>query len=65
MVHSPLRDYPVDFTVPRFCISDGFEARESETCVLHPPSHLLISDLYILETPWRFVAEFLGDLEIK
>lgn len=34
----PLRDCSLCFTDHGFCVSDGFEARDSETCLLHTPS---------------------------
>lgn len=37
MVDFPLRDYRLCFTVSGFCVSDRFEARDSETCLLHTP----------------------------
>lgn len=38
MVDFSLRDFSLCFTDPGFCVSDGFEARDSETCLLHTPS---------------------------
>lgn len=40
MVDFSLRDFSLCFTDPGFCVSDGFEARDSETCLLHTPSPL-------------------------
>lgn len=53
IVDFPLRDFSLCFTDPGFCVSDRFEARDSEICLLHTPCPLSSALTF---TSWKHPA---------
>lgn len=53
MVDFPLRDFSLCFTDPSLCVSDRFEVRNSEICLLHTPCPLSSALTF---TSWKHPA---------